>query len=92
VNRAPDLIKLELKFEVGTEFEEKMPFGAVNKSVGCVDGETLKITSQTPKGELVRTFKLLEGGKELELVSTLNVVSITLSTVQGVPQVRLHFC
>ncbi len=68
-----DLIKLQLKFEAGVEFDEKLPFSASNKSVGVVDGEDLKITSKTPKGELVRTFTVKEEGKELEIVRILVV-------------------
>ena len=65
-----DLIKFELKFEVGAEFDEKLPFGVgTNKSVAALDGDKLKVTSKTPKGELVRTFSVKEDGKELEIVS-----------------------
>merc|ERR1712210_36866 len=63
-----DAIKVDaMKFDVGEEFDEKMPLGFTNKSVGVVEGDNLKITSKTKVGEIVRTFVLKEDGKELEI-------------------------
>jgi hypothetical protein len=63
-----DFIKIEMKFKLGEEFEEKPPFGGPNKAVATVEGDALKIVAQTAKGELVRIFRLNNGGKELEIV------------------------
>jgi hypothetical protein len=62
-----DFIKIEMKFKLGEEFEEKPPFGGPNKAVATVEGDALKIVAQTAKGELVRIFRLNNGGKELEI-------------------------
>jgi hypothetical protein len=44
--------------------------GGTTKNVATVEGETtVRIVSQTPKGEQVRTYRLNNGGKELEIVS-----------------------
>ena len=69
---------MEMKFELGVEFEETPPMGgAAHKSVATLedDGAKLKIASQTEKGEVVRTFSLGDDGKELEVVSALNKVT-----------------
>jgi len=63
-----DAIKVDaMKFDIGEEFDEKMPLGYTNKSVGVVEGDNLKITSTTKVGKLERTFVLKEEGKELEI-------------------------
>ena len=63
---------MEMKFELGVEFEETPPMGgATHKAVATLedDGAKLKIASQTEKGEVVRIFSLGDDGKELEVVS-----------------------
>ena len=63
---------MEMKFELGVEFEDTPPFGgAAHKAVATLedDGTKLKIASQTEKGEVIRVFSLGDDGKELEVVS-----------------------
>lgn len=70
-------VTMEMKFELGVEFEETPPFGgATHKAIATLedDGTKLKIASQTEKGEVVRIFSLGDDGKELKVVSAQNKV------------------
>jgi hypothetical protein len=67
-------LKNEKRFEFGKEFEEKIPSafgGGTTKNLATVEGDTVKIVSQTPQGEQVRIYRLNKNGTELELASSL---------------------
>ncbi len=65
---------MEVKFDVGVEFEDKNFMGRVTKNVAAVDGEELSITTKSEKGDQVRTFRLINGGQELEVVSQIGII------------------
>ena len=73
---------MEMKFDLGVEFEETPPMGgATHKAMATLqdEGTKLKIASQTEKGEVVRVFSLGNDGKELEVVSFMSRVHRSIS-------------